>query len=187
MKNPIFQLYEKTDDVIMYCVNKSVKAWNWTTGQTKADLANSLLTIAPVSEVLGYSIISPVLGVGMSFPFLLVSHLDQKRNKKQEILEEKALEKGLKLDSQSSHEGAHRGFGLAWAGDSVYEFYLGFNYDSGFVISGAGHVIRSSSYYVMRADYLPPRKNVFSRTKDKLVEKLQEVNLEPAPQHVSLE
>jgi len=49
MKNPL----QYVDDTIMYGVNKGVHAWNWTTGRTKADLANEMLTVASVSESLG--------------------------------------------------------------------------------------------------------------------------------------
>ena len=50
MENPIWSAYQKFDDVVMYGVNKGVRAWNWTTGKTKTDLANSLLTVAPIFE-----------------------------------------------------------------------------------------------------------------------------------------
>ena len=53
MKNPISYLYEKTDDAIMHFVNKGVKAWNWTTGKSKADLVNKLLCVAPIGECVG--------------------------------------------------------------------------------------------------------------------------------------
>ena len=53
MKNPISYLYEKTDDAIMHFVNKGVKAWNWTTGKSKADLVNKMLCVAPIGECVG--------------------------------------------------------------------------------------------------------------------------------------
>ena len=42
MTNPISKAYEKLDDAIMYGVNKGVRAWNWSTGRTKSDLAKVL-------------------------------------------------------------------------------------------------------------------------------------------------
>ena len=40
----IGKAYKAFDDTIMYGVNKGVKAYNWTFGGTKAELANRMVT-----------------------------------------------------------------------------------------------------------------------------------------------
>jgi len=42
MTNPISKAYQKLDDAVMCGVNKGVRAWNWSTGRTKSDLAKVL-------------------------------------------------------------------------------------------------------------------------------------------------
>ena len=98
MKNPISYLYEKVDNTIMYGVNKGVKAWNWTTGQTKADLANQLLTVAPVAEISSYFLNRDLFYEILGSPVMIfLSHVCQIKNKKQEAEEEKAAENRTKL------------------------------------------------------------------------------------------
>ena len=89
MKNP----FKPFDDALMYVVNKGVKAWNWTTGQTKADLANQLLTIAPVAESFGhFGTINPGIAAFLTCGWLFYSHNDQKKNREMESLEQEAIE-----------------------------------------------------------------------------------------------
>jgi len=174
MENPIFQLYHKTDDMIMYGVNKGVKAWNWTTGQTKTDLANSMLTIAPIFEGVGCFSAHPLIGL-LCTPFYLgLSHKFQKRNVEQEIEEAKVAEKRVKLSLDSEYERDNKTIGLGFVAIGGYDFT-----PPALEILGIGNCIRGSSHYVMRADYLPPRKSLFRRVKDKLVDKLNEGNLVP--------
>lgn len=188
MENPIYKLYEKTDNALMYGVNKGVKAWNWTTGKTKTNLANSLLTVAPVFEGAGLLSINPVIGGIMIPMYLLVSHLNQKRNKEQEILEKKAAESQVMLNPENSYEKSNKKFGLLFAGSAVLNAIPGGRSENDTLraVFGIGIGLRSASHYVMRADYLPPRKNVLSRAKDRLVKKLREVNLNPVPQPVPI-
>lgn len=164
MENPIFKAYEKLDDSIMYIANKGVKAWNWTTGQTKADLANQMLTVAPILEITGGLIMHPILGIYCT-PFLLVPHMNQLINKKVEGLEIAAAKKGLKPAPE-----IYKPYELA---GPLYFGFAGYDYSCFNEVIGTGFSIRAASKYVMRADYLPPGKSVFERAKDKLVEKLK--------------
>ena len=41
IKIPGMKLYERLDDGLMSCANTAVRGYNWTTGYTKADLANN--------------------------------------------------------------------------------------------------------------------------------------------------
>ena len=43
MRNPISAAYQLFDDTLMYGANRGVRAYNWTFGGTKDELANYLL------------------------------------------------------------------------------------------------------------------------------------------------
>ena len=67
MTNPISKAYEKLDDAIMYGVNKGVRAWNWSTGRTKSDLANLLENSGLVVMTVGnVNCLGPLLAVPLS-------------------------------------------------------------------------------------------------------------------------
>ncbi|MBS3165821.1 hypothetical protein J4444_01740 [Candidatus Woesearchaeota archaeon] len=69
MMNP----FKTLDDGIMYFTTKGVYAYNWTTGGTKAELANTLLGVAPVFET-GAWFVSSFLGPSLSASGLLGSY-----------------------------------------------------------------------------------------------------------------
>ena len=52
-------LFQKADKGMMYLVERGVNAWNWTTGYTKAELANNFITAAAVSVPVGLVICTP--------------------------------------------------------------------------------------------------------------------------------
>ncbi len=188
-------LYKKFDDAVMYCVNKGVKAWNWTTGGTKTSLANGMLSLAPIPASLGniWFIIQNqnflkdfIIGIATSGMFLY-SYYHKKRNSKQETEELKALKDGLKLpDFKYNRENKIFGFWWTFGVNSIGitkcledEKYFGDD-----AVTGMGMTTGSLygfSHYVMRAENLPPRKNVLSRTADKIREKLAERKLQPSP------
>jgi hypothetical protein len=79
--SPLSRIYDSFDSFIMKGINTGVRAWNWTTGRTKADLANTLLTIAPMADTVYVSSID-FSKDHLSWTFLpimlLYSHLSQK-------------------------------------------------------------------------------------------------------------
>jgi len=166
----------------MYCANKAVRAYNWTTGKTKADLANKLLTIAPIAESVGMIIISPILSTFTPLT-LLGSHMAQKENSRLEELELDALDLHAKNSEAEKYKNYARFFGpILLATGNLLSFSSPFNKASeGFCVFGAGIVIRGSSYYFMRADPLLPRKNVVRRAVDRLEEILEKHKTLPAP------
>jgi len=178
---------KKIDDTVMYGVNKAVHAWNWTTGETKADISNNLLTIAPIVENSGFAMYFPHMLL-FSLPALLsISHVQQIKNKRIEKLEVKALENGMRDIEVEEYKTTLKGDGYYWGAASGIHVLIPMD-DEGTVIAGIGMGIRGLGCHVMRADYLPPRKNVFSRAKDRLadiVEKYQaEPSLKPAPSNL---
>ena len=178
MSNIFSNAYEKLDDSIMKCVNASVRAYNWTTGKTKADLANKLLTIAPIAESMGfigmsYNHLSLLPGsIFISGALVFLSHITQERNKKTDMLEQRALEDGcldFRVESRKEADGKigplcaiSAGFQGTFA--ITRQDYLEF---TGYLVAG-GNLIRSASFYVMRADYFPPRKSAIKKGMEKL-------------------
>lgn len=193
MGNIFSNAYEKLDDTIMKGVNASVRAYNWTTGKTKADLANKLLTIAPIAESTGF------IGLSYNNPFFLpislsisgammfISHDAQERNKETDMLEKKALEDGcldFKVESRKEADGK---IGPACAIMVGFQGAMGATRSNdnfaGYLIAG-GNLVRGASYYVIRVDYLPPRKSAVKRGLEKLAEIIEEYKppvLQPAP------
>lgn len=113
---------------------------------------------------------------------LCISHVTQKRNKKLEIEEENALDNNAQLAPSEYLLHSIMGYsGSGWGACFISQPNIELN------ITGTGHAIRGASHFVMRADYLPPKKSAFRRAKDKLVEKLYEANLKPVPQTVSFD
>lgn len=182
MGNIFSNAYEKLDNGIMKGVNASVRAYNWTTGKTKADLANKLLTIAPIAESTGF------IGLSYNNPFFLpislsisgalmfISHDTQERNKETDMLEQKALENSCLDYRVELRKEADGRIGPAWAimagFQGAFATRLNDNF-TGYLIAG-GNLIRSASFYVMRADYLPPRKSAVKRGLEKLAELIEE-------------
>lgn len=186
MKNPISMGYELLDNTLMYGANKAVHVWNWTTGRTKSDLANKMLTTAPVMEGAGYIIMHPLIGGLMTLALLGLSHSTQSSNKRIEEKEIEAIEnEALDYEVEQYKKSKCETLGPIWLFAGGAHMFVGTSSGGTNEISidnylmGSGHGLRASSYYIMRADYLPPRKNCISRAKDKLVEIVQ--NYRPQP------
>ena len=93
MRNPISAAYQLFDDTLMYGANSGVRAYNWTFGGTKDELANGLLTggavLLSAGSIVMRSILSPVL-----VPFsLYFAHFFQKENSRCTEMERRALER----------------------------------------------------------------------------------------------
>lgn len=177
------------DDTIMAGVNSGVRVWNWTTGRTKADLANMMLTGSAIGLGLGACLftgekaVNPlgkgavlVVGAGGCF----VAHMFQRGNIKIEELEGKAMEDSamsLRAEEMKGEMGV-TGCGLSLiAGTGLVMASAGSDLPleaihSGFLAMGV-------SCYVMRADTVPPRKNALARGLDMTRDLLRKVRVEP--------
>jgi hypothetical protein len=180
-------LYGAIDNTIMKGVNGGVRAWNWATGGTKADLANKMLTIAPIMDSVGWINYSPSFGVFMTGFALCVSHIFQKRNIEIEKQELEALESHAMDMEVEDYKSRAQFDALSWIACGVF-WPMGANKRAGTIIPYAtqadyctafGNVITGGSFYVMRADYMPPRKNVLSRAVDKTMELLRGLQTRP--------
>lgn len=186
MTNIFENAYSALDESIMKGINKGVKAWNWTTGKTKADLANGLLTAAPMLECLGLLKVSPyslIPGILASIPFLFITHITQKSNREMEKVEASALDKNALDFRLYAYEKTNSLIGPLWLVISGMQGSLGYfernrNWEDNFFLA-SGHFLRSMSYYVMRTDYFPPRKSCVKRGLDKLDSILEEYRARP--------
>jgi hypothetical protein len=189
-------LFKRLDDVVVSGANATVRAWNYTTGKTKVDLANLLLSGASVAEGFGlvcsgmaypvlYFFTLPVLA-----PLFFFNHRDQIRNTEMTTLEQRTAEQGQKHPLVEGFRSSlpFRGYNdIGWgAAISAFNspspsllhsgaFYTSQGIATGFMLSGA-------SYHIMRAEYLPPRKNMFQRGREKLQATLKKLSEEiPVP------
>ncbi|MFH1307750.1 MAG: hypothetical protein ABIH72_02775 [archaeon] len=184
MKNPL----QLVDDTLMNGVNKGVRAWNWTTGKTKEDLAKYMLTVAPIFECTGFATLGgPLLYLGIPLS-LYLSHIDINENKEIANLEQKAIEGGCLSKKVENSKERNKLFGYYFGGSGLFNIGVGEPTGSfSSTLFGTGFFIRGSAYHIMRANSLPPRKSVFSRTKGKIVEYLQRPTLEPAFEHAQIQ
>jgi hypothetical protein len=179
-RNILYSSYKFIDDATMYLANASVKTWNWTTGRTKADLASILQKTSAVSYGLGVFSYNIPLGIFSSIIALVGANHCVNHFIKFEKAEEKALEKKAK-DIQVEDDRAFYKFqGYNWAVIPPFlatsmRMNQGLLYESLITTS----IMTSASFHVMRADYLPPRKNCLARGLDNLTEQLQSLRRVP--------
>lgn len=188
------RLYDYMDEKILQGVGAGVRAYNWTTGGTKADLANKFIDGTVISMISGSiafayynqdktsaayipaAILSPVS--------LILGHQNQKKNLKIEEKERKALEKKNCLDSEveeykkEAKKQIQNEFQSSTFCGSTGLLFSHPDLQFGIAFGGYLHII---SNYIMRTDNLPPRKNVFSRAKDKVKKYLDKRKSEQVP------
>lgn len=182
-------IYDIIDSSIMSGINSTVRAYNWTTGKTKADLANKALFIAPIADATGallhypgpfkYFLFSILLPINIAY-----SHLSQKRNIQIEKMEVEALEKkalDMNVESYKQRIAAYGTFFSGLAAIQAIPLPSHEPSDSSGPFFAAGNLARGLSIYLMRADYLPPKKNVLSRALDKVGEQLTVLSKTPVP------
>ncbi len=174
-------LYEKMDDALLNSATKAVMAWNWTTGGTKASLANSLIWAgdAVLVAVLGYFSykydipVPPVIGAVVCSAGCFIA---VKRNNKYEKLEADAASKGA-IDYEVENFKDRCKFnsqGFLGAGVVTGGMGLTLAYHLGDVsmpcACSFSDALLAGSQYVMRTEYMPPKKNAFARGWEKVKE-----------------
>ncbi len=168
--------YRGIDGLLMYGANKFVHSWNWTTGRTRAELAD-LLLLSGSATLIAKSFQDGPWGVGTSCVFYGLGHSYAALNNLEiDKLEEVSSANGMKHPTVELFKHIYRYYGpsllvvgaLSLATPSTWP-----NGDSrtGEKIVGVAAITACGIHaYVMRADNLPPRKNVLSRAKDRLAE-----------------
>lgn len=176
--------YQHMDDGLMYLVNKGCKAWNWTTGRTNAELAN-YLEFTGAASIVGNQTYKggPIFLLLGGYVFGFGAFFTSLRNLEIEKKEVSAAEKGLKDIEVEKYKNIKKAAGYVYsgAGGAIHAGEV-FERDIGGFFGLIGWQLISLGNHIMRANYLPPQKSVFSRTKDKLSEMLKNVSLQPAQQ-----
>jgi len=173
----------------MYTANKAVHAWNWTTGKTKVELANTMSGMALALEGVGFSQHGWATA-GFVIPLLALNSFQNfSINKRIGKAEERAKEKeGLDPYAEHMKQFYKKTLGPLWLGASTFQALPPRTpYASSFIV--AGHAMRAGQFYVMRADSLPPRKNCVKRGIEwgkKKLEDLADAVRTPVPQPVTV-
>lgn len=180
-------LPEKLDNMIRAGANKAVRAYNWTTGGTKKDLADNILNAGIVADSTGSFIngsFSSLIYAPFSFHF---TNLIRKTQEYQHNLEQKAKEKEAlnSVVENSIKPSNYMAAGMYLTGAVLFaslSYFLkkedSLNYfDVGLSI---GYGLRATSFIVMNADDLPPRKNCFKRGLEKLDTYIAAARAKPA-------
>ncbi len=182
--------FQKLDDGVLYCANKSVRAWNYTTGRTRADLASA-------TYVTGFSLIS-ILGFQvpkserspMFLPFLLTAgasatYYQNMNFKNFERKEAKNSADILDFEVETKKKlFAAQGYVLNSLG--VISSPVLVDYPT-LIFGNSGLFLMGCAYHLMRADYVKPRKTnilqrVSRRTKRAIKKAVKQVAPSPTPQ-----
>ncbi len=193
MANPIGKAYKALDDLVMKGVNEGVRTWNWTTGETKTELANKMLTVSSILFPTGIlNNLGPLGGGILGSVWILANHVTQKENTELEDLESKAVENNMKnafVEDLKVHKEINGSIMLAFS--PVYllhwkeqGYFMKDTVLSSYFI-GSGMVLHGISEYVMRSDYFPPQKNCISRGVDKLKKFYEDYKAAPANPQLS--
>ena len=184
LKDISYKAYQKIDDSLMYLARKGTSAWNWTTGMTKVDLANTILTTGAVLESTGFILAyNPLTFVAVPI-ILICTNSVQKANKKLERLEIEAADKQALHPAVEANKEICETMGPAILASSAINYDLSYTffshsppaYDGGVITFSLAtyYLAISASFYVMRTDYLPPRKDFVIRAKEKLEKLVQD-------------
>jgi len=172
------QAYEKMDSTIMRGASVAVMAWNWTTGRTKAALANTLIVVGNSSWVVGAIEVAHrqngYLAVALTPPLVFISAVVMKKNVDTENLERIAIKKQAKDIKAERNREQSRFLGpyeviaspIIW---SLYNnaFSAGFTFFLG------------ANNYIMRVDPPMPRRNALARGMDRLKGVIRDRQLDP--------
>jgi hypothetical protein len=151
-------LLRRLDDLVLAGANAVVKGWNCATGGTKADLAIGLFHSGSFLASIGsYGILAP--------PSLYYSYNMHKGFSELERKEAIAAENNLKDYVAEARKKLCAYMGYASLGLIPITIRL-FPEQLFSQMIPIGIGLHSLSYQLMRADYLPPQKNVFSRLAD---------------------
>ncbi len=178
MENPISKAYETIDSIVMKGTNKAVKAYNWTTGGTKLELANNLMNLSAVGiAASNFAMLHPYLSVPFSVGYLLAINSLQNSFKFSDERERKALDRGMKDIYVEELKNIFYPFGAYITLVSSISYTVSIissdhspQKEFGGIALTAGTGCFSAAFQVMRADYFPPRKNCIARGLEKIAE-----------------
>src|SRR3989344_4001175 len=175
MKNP----FPEWDQQVLNSVHLLTRGYNWLTGGSRRDLADKLVTLAPIIESTGYYFLHPLLGVGVCAATMWYSHkspefheMIERGHEEQEECEAINLVHltDTELVKVEGYVIGAVGFGLMFANNLPPEYA---NFEDAGKITGAGLMIRGLAGLVMAGNDLPRRKNFLRRGLEVLERRLQ--------------
>ena len=194
MKSLLYTL----DEYVMNGINAGIRAYNWTTGGTKEELAKLMQigaavinTIGPFSDGIhqGLGCLLVRAPVETYFTYKAIRY-----NKQQIKLEESALEKNLKDPYVEGYfKPINMTFAYTWATGSLIMNssplidvnHINKNHDSASHYSDIfSSIVRSTGCLTICGENLPPRKNCLKRGLEKLTAMINtkySPNLDPVP------
>ncbi len=201
MRNPVRLAYDLFDDTLMAGANYAVRGYNWTFGGTKDELANNIVSTGCVLMSVGSLISNYVTGFFITPTSLYAGHKIQVENRRIGEIQRRAAENSVMNMEVLNFEKSMKFLGpvVYFTGSTIST--VGFvlssslieqeQYDllpssAGLFAIGLGAECLGASCYIMRADSLPPRKNVVSRMFDKAMELYEEYR-KPALQPAKIE
>jgi len=181
-------LYEHFDRFMMARTNEAVQAWNWTTGRTRAELADVLQVSANVCASAHFLQRNNAIGYLVVPLFVYGAYASHQVHEKQDKLESKAAQNSLKNMVVENIKQSNKFWSPIFMGVSGLGITtdLASGKNDNFLISTANFLFGARGY-VMRADYLPPKKSIFARAKDYIREAMQQPVLQPVPIKASCE
>ena len=174
----LIRAYVALDSFLLDRANDVTKAWNWTTGRTRADLA-TLISVPAFSSLPASYFINGAYGTALFFGALsgLLIFLYIDTFIKMDRLESGALNsdtKNLELEVVKNKYKIYGPiFNLLGFASLVRPNSENLHPLSNEISSVFGFGI-GTTMYVMRTDYQAPRKNVVVRAKDKLADMLRQ-------------
>jgi len=182
-ENHLIKFLDKVaDKPLMYCANKAVQAWNWTTGRTRGDLAKASMVLGMTSLATGVLALSPdangvlfscIIGgmtCGSVGAYNYIQHAENNASKAG-CLDYNAEDLKLSLKKMCNNVEFVSPLAYGAIGSQICDAENSFD-TTALIMKAAGFAIGFSSAFIMRADNLPPRKNCLKRGLDYLAEKL---------------
>lgn len=198
MDNFFSRGYRAFDDAVMSGFNGIVKGWNYLTGDTKAGLANKLLTVSAVCFGASGFAESYWRGIRDTAIFSLLNHGIARVNLKTEELEANSSLQGLRhpyveetkyLLSIVAPIASLAGMfllGIPAAREAGYMEKRKNVSETPVFLVGAGLTLLGAAHYVMRADYMPPSKNILERGKEGLANLVRKPSRQTATERVAV-
>ncbi|MDO8563548.1 MAG: hypothetical protein Q7R87_00910 [Nanoarchaeota archaeon] len=183
-------ILDRIDDAVLAGVNSGVHAWNWTTGKTKIDLVNNLMSVGAVTQNLSFANMaydSPVtlpVALAVSAYSIINTHRKQREHSNIAELEERTISDRLfhPVVEQYKADCAQNGYKAGIGGTVITSIPLcrpdpSNNIDLSYSLFGAGELLQGLAHQAMRADYLPPRKNCVKRGVDNVSDMVKQIRV----------
>jgi hypothetical protein len=177
------RIYDAVDSVIMNGVNAGVRLWNHATGRTKADLANTLNTLGLASYNAGMFYWNKKIALAITPIQIICGTADYIENKREGEREQSLGQGGLKDIEIELSNNQRRKRGPVYLSIGAVAKIAPEQISSDFL--GLGMFLQGLGQYVMRADYVPPKKSILSQAADNLSEGISRLRLAREPVNIN--